>query len=939
MQFHFTRFIVFVRVLNFLQMYKCSSIHTDHDLMFIFEAGYSMQTLIESLNEEYSILMQVVQLVELVDRVSILWYKDNLKNTYTKYSGWKTLGEAHELNSFIWEIAVSDTKQDTTEALYIALSEACANVTKSTICIMCVDSIPSHPFDGDHPGSDEASSQPFASRWLDICNLVHTRKMRVYPILSRMKVYGYPFYIYLSTLTRGRCLSCDRLEIYHNTLRILFHLAGSEYTAHPYGSQRLVMPFDFDYKRCLTNNSHKTMVKPIDNMQDIICNATLRSKRKDIPNLFNRYHGYRMKVWHFFRLFLTKERIMLLTHSPVFGNIWNLIRSEPENAVHQELIKKLDLLVQTSNKDGKALATFFNQSHRAEHIIDNILCEYRNDASFYVIDYEIPFDKKHITDIGANHSIREIFIILQIFRGLRISRIKPDDRSGRTYLPANMPPGDKFRMLSHLMLLNTVLPTRTAIIVAAIAKINGTVLKDDAAVFMNQSRGKWLDLSLPENRTFGFAITIMAVAEDALTAAEIAQINEIAKEKILNTLRYSKLAVEVGYSSRKTLRPDIKEQCKECQQWRSAHLIIEETCIFCRYLSKSVYYFDQKKRTSVMSECCICCGHFPDYGLSEDNPVCYSCTKPDLPITFKRCGKCGNKFMFADENVLQYPSFKCAVCQNDRLPMSQKLYVLFTDHIFQNESRFIGLDFSNLKHAFRIFSVDEEPEIISAHGESYIRQWVRTGGSHKAVLNSLSIQRHLLNIFDLSKNNLKEHRCSICFLLIEHEELHLICGQQKKLCTAKSCGACLASWYSKFVPGRVFQPAHLVCPCCKEYPTKEIVCKYNPAFGELMFTKDVADFDPSYVYAVCLTCHRIGSAGHRDESDGVLGVAKDYKCSTCADELDNVEACSLINENNETGGLGLQQGHSSIQTKYFKSASETEEQLLGDKPTINNKNN
>lgn len=254
-----------------------------------------------------------------------------------------------------------------------------------------------------------------------------------------------------------------------------------------------------------------------------------------------------------------------------------------------------------------------------------------------------------------------------------------------------------------------------------------------------------------------------------------------------------------------------------------------------------------------MCECEKCLVHYAVY--RKDNlkirAKCHFC-RLGAVAPFVTCQSCKNKFLY--QRSVPLFEYVCAVCTQNRDRLGQKCNLTVANYIRRNGAGFIGMDIdastffddknriSKMSHEDILKTVRHFEQIaekdLSNH--SFV-----IGESSKEIWNVNEIQRTVLEDFPLDK-------------------LGPICGRTKKGCSIQACRKCLNAWYNQLVPGRVCEPAQLVCCYCKRVPIIKIVRQYSRQLCTLMNTMDVATFDPSYIYAWCTKCFVIKQAMPRE---------------------------------------------------------------------------
>lgn len=865
-----------------------SSTGKGYDLMFITDATGSMGAFLSDLKNALPQIFDLVQLTDLVDRVSVLAYRDYCDTKLIEWSGWTEVQEADTLTSFVKKLK-ADGGGDTPEALKTGLWEACKKVEKPTICILYLDAPPHHKFADENAGENykkevEALGEE-NSQWVKLCFHVHDHQMRVYPMFPKLSNYMNPFFVSLADITDGQCFEITTSNIVKTTIGILLNLAGVEFE-HAVTTKSLKMPESFKLSKFLSKDANKYTQPPLQISPKIKAIAEIKARIGDPVKRFRSSEDYQKLVFAVFQRIMTPERVMAFTYNTIFGKLWRAICAERKDPRRENLVVKLSgAVTSVPDADRELLQSFLDETYDQTEAIEEIIRSCGDAGPFYVIDREENLTRKMIYEIGFSCAPFALTAVLKMLQGLRISNKVPDKTSNLTYIPVNLEPSMKFKLLPHLMCPGIMFTSRLSAIIATVSKISGSILKDDAVKTLNESRGKWIDFSLPENNSMDFARLMMKVADDALTEEETKYLRAVIMVGSLKKSKKRDLEVEIAYSSYKSKRPDIKDRCKKCKQMRSMTLLLDETCAICIVYPEECTIPESDESTSYMCECRKCLVHYAVYKVEnlKCKAKCHFC-REDQIAPYVECNECSNKFLYQQSKPLE--NFTCAVCKVKGARVGEMKTVTVKNYIAQNGAGFIGMKVEDLERFFddanKVSKTTPEERLLAVRNFAEITE--KDFAGHKFAIGELfkdvwNVKELQAQVFDIFKRP-KMNQCMICFEDFPEQKLSTICGRKKKGCSVESCKACLTTWYNQLSPGNVCQPAQLVCPYCKNVPLLKIIRQYNEVLCTLMNETDVDAFDPSFIHAWCTECYKIKEAMRR-ECGGENPEIVRFKCDDC----------------------------------------------------------
>lgn len=862
----------------------------EYDLMFITDATSSMGEFLTELKCALPQIFDIVQLTNLIDRISVLAFRDYCDPRLIEWSEWSSILDTTSLLSFVEQLK-PDGGGDAPEAVKTGLLEASKKVEKPTICILYVDAPPHHHYadrriSKNYKAEVEALGKT-STQWINICQYLRDRQMQVFPVFASLyDPISYPFYVSLAELTNGQCVEISKSSVTRATIGILLNLSGVEFE---YSQQcsNITKNLDWNYEEMFADGSICQIIQS--HTKGPVKIQVIEDMKLKIGNPTDNFHSsevYREMVFRVFPRLLQPERVMAFTYNTLFGKLWREICKQRKDPRRDALVEKLGQTVTKLNdSDRAALKAFIDTTYDNTDEIERLIYPYGAKGPFYVIDHDRHLTRKTLFEIGFSCAPFAVQPVLQLLTGLRVSTQMPSLQSNLTYIPVNLPSSLTFKLLPHLICPGTMFSLRLSAILASIAKISGSILRDDATKFLNEVRGQWIDLALPECNSMDFARLLMQIKDEALTADEARHLRNIIMIGSVKRSKQNQLEVEMSYTSYKTKRPDYKDECKTCGQWRSVTLLLDNTCALC-LLNDGVCHLEPKTETeSWMCECRKCLVHYAVYAkdVLRCRAKCHFCRLGKVAPTVT-CQLCENKFLYQRSHHLS--DYVCAVCAQNKTRVGQKCNLTVEKYIHQNGAGFIGMDidsttfFDDRNRAFKM-TIDEKQKVMrnfeNINEKDLSNHTFVTGESLKDVWNVKEIQQSLLSLL----TNLNVSQCMICFEELPSDKLVTICGLTKKGCSTEACRKCVNSWYNQLAPGRICQPAQLVCCYCKRIPALKIVKQYNRALCTLMNTMDVTAFDPAYIYAWCLKCFAIKQAMPR-ECGRELQEIVDFQCVDCA---------------------------------------------------------
>lgn len=365
----------------------------EYDLMFITDATASMGRFLSDLKSALPQIFDLVQLTDLIDRISVLAFRDYCDEKFIEWSGWSSVVNTTKLVDFVHQLC-ADGGGDTPEAVKTGLWEASKRVEKPTICIMYVDASPHHKYKGRDPGTnygkEVAALGETNAQWLNICQMLRDRHMRVYPVFPALHGNAtYPFFLSLAEYTDGQCVDIRDNSVVRATIGILLNLAGVEFEYDKLCSNVIKLG-DLNFEEILVDGStfsdaktHTNVSVQIDVIEDI------KTKIGNPIAHFQQSEEYKDLVFKVFHNLLLPERVLAFTYNTLFGKLWREICKQRKDPRRDELVERLgNTVTMISDSDRMVLQDFIESTYDNAYEIEQIILPYGVDGPFYVIDHK-----------------------------------------------------------------------------------------------------------------------------------------------------------------------------------------------------------------------------------------------------------------------------------------------------------------------------------------------------------------------------------------------------------------------------------------------------------------------------------------------------------------------------------------------------------------------
>lgn len=641
-----------------------------------------------------------------------------------------------------------------------------------------------------------------------MCDTVKEHNIRVYPIFTYDKEHEThnEFLITLANITGGQNLVVYKLDFPRTIFGLLYNIFGGDFD-FPCRTKTLELPDDFDPEKVFMKNSEKYngIFKEITTEINVI--KDIRINIEDLEDKFQSDIEYQNLVFSIFRGIINRNNddIFLLRYNTLLKKFWKLIWHEKENIGWKPLMQSLKRRISeaTDIEDVIFMENLFYNTDEQVKINNKLIQGYLYMGPFYVIDLNMQFKRNNTYQLAKFCKSENIITIIEMFRGLNIYTNIPNIYEKGGFMSVHMLPEVKFKLLPHIVFPGTQLSMREDLILAAVAVVHNFILRCDAIKFLQQYRGKWIDFNLAPNNTLGFIRLMISVAKYAVNDNELRQLHALNKIVSLKSMKNKTIEVEISYTSTKTLRPDDKKKCNNCNQWRSLTLMNDKVCILCLDdMQNKDFIEDDDRSFSYMCECTNCLVHYAINCFQKltRQPLCHFCRNNMEPVPFVQCVNCLNKFLRPGKNYDEV-DYTCKVCENKEYITSQRYRISIGRYVQENKPRFIGV---NIKYYTRIFSPefdvskltdDERLKIVPLDSEETSEPlFIKIGNGEKKILNEEEIKQKIRNILNVTEINSETHQCKVCFKNYPKIKILNIKGHKENQFNIQLCMYCLKQY-------------------------------------------------------------------------------------------------------------------------------------------------
>lgn len=860
---------------------------SSRDLLFVVDATSSMTYFLQGVQNSLPQVMKMSAITGLVERMGILVYRDFDCRDVLEFSGWST--DTDVLTTFLAGVRPIGGG-DQPEAVRTAMKKVMEVVTGPTLVVLYTDAPPHHPsmFScKEHLEAEKKILGPHDFDWVTICRKAEIRDIKVFAIIERSSndctTCWYPF---MSLVTGGATVSLERRvsadRICQQTVGLFLSWIGYEYD---FGSSVLVtVP---DPKAALQVDSEKAAIAAgilppphtracslanLDSRMQRLQRGQVRIERMmgtDVLDKFRRDAGYQATIFGMFDNLLEPASVVSLTYNTLFGQLWRAICKRRDDPRRETLLAKMSSSVSSlQGTSQQIMKQYIEASYDQSDVVAAMIGPPRPpsvDQPILVLETGARLPRAELLEISRSCSPKVVSKVSCLLTGLRVVT------SGSVpaiYLPLSLGAKDLFAALPHLMCPGTMFSRRPAALLAILTAISGHAnpLFDKAVAFLASIRGKWIDESQPENASLDL-VRLLLKYPPALTEGELEMCRHLNRVGGLRINAQTDVEAVVGYTSKKTVRPDDQRQCVECHKRRPSTLIAaDHRCAACQVGEE----IEEDSKT-VWCECSSCQVHYavmrPDD--LKVKPKCHFC-RLSQPAPKRQCGLCRNHFM--DQLPAESGSFVCAPCAVNGSALTETVTVPLRTYAEEN-----GLDWAGLQVT--------DPAFWSGRSLFHVKHLVQPAPAPapdkahvargKAVHNPEEIGRGVLGWVESGRAELGT--CSLCFEDLPKQRLTAFCGRRQ--CEAKACRGCISTWFGSFKKGSVLIPPNLSCAFCKKTPSPNTLRRHNPglfALGPI----DLDALDSAWYYGWCVGCSSIKPAVAKDCSQDVPALVA-FECEDC----------------------------------------------------------
>ncbi|KAF7336177.1 RING-type domain-containing protein [Mycena venus] len=233
---------------------------------------------------------------------------------------------------------------------------------------------------------------------------------------------------------------------------------------------------------------------------------------------------------------IIQTNVACLTYNPVFGQLWRAVCKDTDSRKTVLVNLFSEYVGKVSEAAEKAalrqwLEESFDQTEEIEKIIKRHCAKGPTQMVYLDFDADVHLTRTELLEVSRSCYAAVLKKIARVFTHLKLVEpgvtLAPQQRS----IPLTLPPRDFYRLLPHLI-----------------------------------SRGKWLDLEVPENISFDCARFLLSAPSGVvLTERERGVYEAMRRYKLIELNLDAPVEVNVPWTPQKTRGPgDVKVQCVRC---------------------------------------------------------------------------------------------------------------------------------------------------------------------------------------------------------------------------------------------------------------------------------------------------------------------------------------------------------------------------------------
>ncbi|KAJ7445183.1 hypothetical protein B0H11DRAFT_2087723 [Mycena galericulata] len=903
-----------------------------YDLLIVTDATASMGGYLGALRESIPEILALAKLSGAFSRLGVLAYKDytDPPNEIAAWSGWN----APNLRQFVHDLQATGGG-DFPEAAKTALIRGLQAVNKKsqTLVLWYSDAPPHHASIQSYQNDavEAKAFPPGAVDWVKLCNTARRRNSTVFSFIPRSMESAFAsFYVLLSETTGGICIasnSTDSTLISRLTLGVILQWMGcgtsamddvlrkssatllryaqSPLTANPKPSDELLGSRGYLPPARSASKSAQTALLQIIRTQLEVANIPTSTLNTESFNPGKRFadpaeSAFRDLVYESLRDII-QTNVACLTYNPVFGQLWRAVckdtgaRKAELADLFSEYVGKVD------GAEKKAvlrqwLEDSFDQTEEIERIIERHCANGPTPMVYLDFDADVQLTRTELLEVSRSCYAEVLKKIARVFTHLKLVEpgvtLAPLQRS----IPLTLPPRDFYRILPHLIVPGTLYPARAAALTAIVSLITAVpFLAESATALLATTKGKWLDLEVPENISFDCArFLLSAPVGVVLTAGEKRVYEAMRRYKLIELNLDAPLTVRVPWTPQKTRGPgDQKVQCDRCLIRRSVTIMSHERsnlCGLCVTGNLPVRMITQKFPGVVEAESCWvecstkdCRAQYVVENVAglRIRPRCHYC-RQGISCPWIECSVCTNRIIVPRAfRPSSAASYTCPACTNSQ--WAEKCIAAEESTVralnAQNGVAWLGFPAAN---AVDLFSGKSAFKLMQAHGASVFGN-VSAARMPPLILGGKTVRKTQDVIAEVEarvgRGEVILASCALCFEEMPRAKLGVACGRTG--CTQLVDDACLHEWYGQNAPGNLLNMMQLMCPFCRRAPAVKTLARYNRRAAVLGGIQAAID-DRRWLYAWCMDCASAKRAFERTAcTEERVAPITGFRCEEC----------------------------------------------------------
>ncbi|KAJ7645060.1 hypothetical protein DFH06DRAFT_1333358 [Mycena polygramma] len=902
-----------------------------HDLLIVTDATASMEGYLDALRESIPEILALAKLSGAFSRLGVLAYKDYTDPTdeIVAWSGWS----APNLPQFVRDLAATGGG-DFPEAAKTALIRClqAADKASKTLVLWYADAPPHHMSVQSHH-NDVAEAKAFppgAVDWVKLCHTARRRNCTVFCFTPRgMDVQFSAFYVLLSELTGGICVGSkaaakDSRSISRLTLGVIMQWMGratstmsdvlrdssalclryehSPLTASPkltdegLGCHGYLPP---SRSRVAGARALLPILRTPLGLADIpLCASEAQSfdpgKRFAIPS----EGAYRDLVYESLTSII-RTNVASLTYNPVFGQLWRAVCKDTDSRKTTLVNLFSEVVGKVADAAEKAalrqwLEDSFDQTEEIERIIEQHCANGPTQMVYLDFDADVHLTRTELLEVSRSCYAGVLKKIARVFTHLKLVEpgvtLAPLQRS----IPLTLPPRDFYRLLPHLIVPGTLYPRRAAALTAVISLITAVpFLAESATALLATTKGKWLDLDVPENISFDCARFLLCAPEGVVLSKQEKRVYEAMRRyKLIELNLDAPVEVRVPWTPKKSRGPgDVKAECKRCLVRRSTTIMSHERaglCGFCvdgeelaaRTITETFPGVDEAESCWVECSSKDCRAQYvvENVPALKIRPRCYYC-RNHIDCPWLECSVCTNRVIVPRAFRPAAGKYTCPGCANPAWDDKSIATEETTVRVLNRENGVAWLGFS---HSNPIFDGKSSFKLMQAFGQGVFGH-ASLNPAPRLLLGQKVLRDTAKTLAQIESRvgsgEVVLASCALCFEEMPASKLVAACGRTG--CTQRVDDGCLKEWYGQNAPGNLLNMMQFTCPFCRRKPTVKTLSRYNRPAVVLAGMQDAMD-NRRFLYAWCILCGSAQEAYERTAcTEEAVPPIIDFKCESC----------------------------------------------------------